>query len=219
MRLDLEPDRRKVDMHGGGKRYGRRIEVLTKQNASKQFLERLQCGRLKEQAITSCSSKPVEITPLPVTKIAEISLSSNHPTSPKRASTVRIRICGRIISVVPSKPEDIFQHLLLREDCECGALSNPSVLPSFVILLEDVSGQLPIVVTTSAIRTLLGSKFDDFFSSLKALLNEEDESGRFSKAVKTLDSWSTCVGGWIDAVLTIQRNNGANVPTLVYFGG
>lgn len=56
-------------MHGGGKRYGRRIEVLTKQNASKQFLERLQCGRLKGQAITSCSSKPTEITSLPVVRI------------------------------------------------------------------------------------------------------------------------------------------------------
>lgn len=109
--------------------------------------------------------------------------------------------------------------MLFRQDCECGALSDPSVLPSFVILLEDVSGQLPVVVTTSAIRTLLGSKFGDFFSSLKAVLNEVDESRRCSKAVKTLDSWSTCVGGWIDAVLTIQRNNAADVPTLVYFDG
>ncbi|VDN97719.1 unnamed protein product [Rodentolepis nana] len=234
--LKYNPSRRKVDMHGGGKNYGRRIEVLTREDVSKEFLKRLEHGRLKRQSIYSCSSNPAEIITLPVTKISEIPLSPSHSTSSEEPSTLRVRVCGRIIDVGPSKPENIFQHLLLKcgncsrsklltssgdcQDCECGALSNPSVMPFFFISLQDVSKRLRVVVTTSAIRTLLGSKFDDFYSGLKAIPNEVDEGMRSRNAAKTLEIWTACVvGGWIDAVLTIQPNNNADLPILVVFDG
>lgn len=51
----LQPDKRKVDMHGGGHRYGRRIELLTEEMASEDLLERLRLGEMTRQPLNAAS--------------------------------------------------------------------------------------------------------------------------------------------------------------------
>ncbi|KAM7541852.1 hypothetical protein Aperf_G00000000718 [Anoplocephala perfoliata] len=225
-RLKYDPIKRKVDMHGGGANYGRRIEVLTEETASKELLERLQRGRLKRQPINS-SSLPADIELLPKMTISRIVHSSSYPA-------VRVRTCGRIVKFLPSRPENLHHHLLFkcgrcsriwrladenRRNCSCGSTDVPEFMLSFALFLEDLTGYLLTMVSVSGIKALLGPKFDDFHSFLNVYRFIAEETSRSALAVAITDFFSACVGRWVDAVLTLKRSSYTGELIMTCFHG
>ncbi|VDM34953.1 unnamed protein product [Hydatigera taeniaeformis] len=178
------PDKRKVEMHGGGHRYGRRIEVLTEETASMDLLERLRLGEMSRRPINAASLWP-DMNCLPVMTIAQF-----YEVFNKRKST------------------------------DLGSISESSSLsPPSRIRLADVSGRMPVVVSTSGVEALIGTHFPSLHACLRTILNGATAEERAEAAEAIKEAWSACIDGWVDARLLALQNNCNDEFEMVYLDG
>ena len=150
-----------------------------------------------------------------------------HPPS------TRIRICGRIVGVSPSKPEDLLHHCLQKckncgkkwriqdnySPCECKSSEGWSVLLAFLFELDDVSGRLVAVASACGVEALIESYLDDFRDDISSAIECETAEERIKATKKVVDAWNACVGGWVDASLLVLRSSHPSGVSMVYFGG
>ncbi|KAL5105342.1 Protection of telomere protein 1 [Taenia crassiceps] len=236
----FNPDKRKVDMHGGGHRYGRRIELLTEEVASEDLLRRLRLGEMTRRPLNSASLSPgVDcLRMLAISQFSEV-FDGYKFTDPgmvggSSSSPIRIRVSGRVVGVVPSKSENILKYLFLKcrtccrirrikEDdcyiCDCKSTSGFDVLPLFLLELADVSGRVPVVTSTCGAEALIGAHFPSFRARLKTVFRGATVRERVKAAEEIREAWSACVGGWIDGTLLVLQNSCQGGIEMVYLEG
>nr|CDS22054.1 protection of telomeres protein 1 [Echinococcus granulosus] len=245
-----DPDKRKVDMHGGGHRYGRRIELLTEETASADLLERLRLGRMARQPLNAASlSQDMDCLRMLTAAQFYVVFNGHNPTDlgavgeSSSSFPVRIRFCGWVVDVVPSKSENILNHFLLKcgtccrikriqdDDrqvanwltgshiCECESTSSFDVLPVFLLELADFSGRVIAVSSTCGVEALIGAHFPSFRACLRTVFKGATVEERVKAAEEIKEAWTACVGGWVDATLLVLQNSCQSEAKVVYLEG